>query len=144
MILYDFRCTKGHRFEAGVETMTAPNPSCLECGSPTKRVPSAVRIGGIADTGPSREEMPHTWRDIHQGDPDAVAHWRTKIERREKLEEKHPELAGDRRPILAHEGIFQGRPLRAGDDIGASVAAAKSEAARSESTSQRRSPKETP
>lgn len=75
--------------------------------------------------------MPHSWEGIDRGNPDAVAHWRQKIERREKLEEKYPELAGDRRPILAHEGIFSGRPLRAGDDIGASVAAA-TEAAHSQ------------
>ena len=43
------------------------------------------------------------------------------MESREKLEEKYPELGGDRRPILAHEGIFNGRPLRAGDDIGTAV-----------------------
>ncbi|WP_354180976.1 hypothetical protein [Arthrobacter sp. UYP6] len=88
----------------------------------------------MADSGPSRAQMPHSWEGIGRGHPDAVAHWRKKVERREKLEEKYPELAGDRRPILAHEGIFSGRPLRAGDDIGASVAAAteatKSQAAK--------------
>jgi negative regulator of sigma E activity len=46
------------------------------------------------------------------------------MEKRERLEERHPELGGDRRPILAHEGIFRDRPLRAGDDIGSSVEAA--------------------
>ncbi|WP_231446522.1 hypothetical protein [Brevibacterium zhoupengii] len=64
------------------------------------------------------------------------------MEKREKLEEKYPELGGDRRPILAHEGIFNGRPLRAGDDIGAAVKdatqAAKSVAG--ESSSSVRSP----
>ena len=29
--------------------------------------------------------------------------------------ERHPELAGDRRPILAHEGPFASQPLRAGE-----------------------------
>lgn len=129
MILYDFRCGDGHRFEAGVASMSAPNPACPGCGEETSRVPSRVRIGGVADTGPSREQMPHSWQGIGGGHPEAVAHWRQKIERREKLEDKHPELAGDRRPILAHEGIFQGRPLRAGDDIGASVASAAQAAA---------------
>ena len=46
--------------------------------------------------------------------------------KREKLEERHPELAGDRRPILAHEGIFARKPLRAGDDIAAAVRDASS------------------
>ncbi len=125
MILYDFRCVERHRFEAGVASMTSPNPACPECGAETRRILSPVRIGGAADAGPSHEEMPNTWRSIGGGHPDAVAHWRKKIERREKLEESYPELAGDRRPILAHEGIFQGRPLRVGDDIGAAVQAAK-------------------
>ncbi|WP_181028670.1 zinc ribbon domain-containing protein [Pseudoclavibacter sp. RFBA6] len=129
MILYDFRCQEGHRFEAGIESMLADNPVCPGCGTPTSRVPSAVRIGGAADAGPSRAEMPHSWQGIDRGRPEAVAHWRSKIEKREKLEAKYPELAGDRRPILAHEGIFQGRPLRAGDDIGASVASATAAAA---------------
>ncbi|MET4060329.1 putative FmdB family regulatory protein [Arthrobacter sp. UYP6] len=134
MILYDFRCPGGHRFEAGVQSMSAPNPECPRCGAATSRVPSRMNIGGVADSGPSRAQMPHSWEGIGRGHPDAVAHWRKKVERREKLEEKYPELAGDRRPILAHEGIFSGRPLRAGDDIGASVAAAteatKSQAAK--------------
>lgn len=136
MILYDYCCEEGHRFEAGVASMSSPNPACPGCGALTRRVPSRVRIGGVADTGPSREEMPHSWQGIAGGHPDAVAHWRKKIETREKLEEHHPELAGDRRPILAHEGIFQGRPLRAGDDIGTSVAAATKAAAPPPSASQ--------
>ncbi|MCT1366971.1 hypothetical protein [Kocuria sp. HSID16901] len=78
---------------------------------------SAVHMGNSADAGPSREQMPHSWESIGGGHPDAVAHWRRTIEKREKLEEKYPELAGDRRPVLAHEGIFAKRPLRAGDDI---------------------------
>lgn len=111
--------------------MNAPNPPCPGCGAATSRVPSRMNLGSAADSGPSRGEMPHSWEGIGRGHPDAIAHWRKKIERREKLEEKYPELAGDRRPILAHEGIFSGRPLRAGDDIGASVAAAAA-AARTE------------
>jgi putative FmdB family regulatory protein len=34
---------------------------------------------------------------------------------REKLEEKYPELRGDQRPVLAHEGKYHDKPLRAGD-----------------------------
>jgi hypothetical protein len=124
MIIYDFRCSYGHRFEFGVESMSAPNPQCPGCGAATNRIPSRMHIGGVADSGPTRAEMPHSWEGIGRGHPDAIAHWRKKIEGREKIEEKYPELAGDRRPVLAHEGIFSGRPLRAGDDIGASVAAA--------------------
>jgi hypothetical protein len=37
--------------------------------------------------------MPQTWRGTYNGDRD-----------RQRLEAKHPELAGDQRPIIAHEG----------------------------------------
>jgi hypothetical protein len=36
-------------------------------------------------------------------------------EQRQKLEERHPEIAGDQRPILAHEGRYEKAPLRLGD-----------------------------
>lgn len=68
--------------------------------------------------------MPKSWKAISGGHPDAVAAWREKIVRRDRLEEKYPELAGDRRPVLAHEGIFRDAPLRAGDDVGAAVRSA--------------------
>jgi hypothetical protein len=42
---------------------------------------------------------------------------RRTAERRRALEDRHPELAGDRRPVLAHEGRFESAPLRAGDPI---------------------------
>jgi hypothetical protein len=38
---------------------------------------------------------------------------RRTAEERRNLEERHPELAGDRRPVVAHEGHFEGAPLRA-------------------------------
>lgn len=121
MIIYDFKCNEGHRFEAVVESMSSPNPDCDACGSWSQRVPSRVRIGNSASAGSSRDDMPKSWTGMGGGHPEAVMHWRKKMEKREKLEEKYPELGGDRRPILAHEGIFNGRPLRAGDDIGTAV-----------------------
>ncbi|MDO5671895.1 MAG: hypothetical protein Q4G30_03415 [Actinomycetaceae bacterium] len=75
----------------------------------------------------SREEMPKSWKALGYGDHETIRHFQGVAERREKLEEKYPELAGDRRPVLAHEGIFENRPLRAGDDIEASVKAAVAE-----------------
>ncbi|GAA4282693.1 hypothetical protein GCM10022261_02240 [Brevibacterium daeguense] len=121
MILYDYKCAAGHRFEAGVASMTSPNPDCPACGAATSRALTSVQVGGTASAGPSREQMPRSWKSIGGGHPDAVRHWRSAIEKREKLEDRYPELGGDRRPVLAHEGIFRDRPLRAGDDIGASV-----------------------
>lgn len=78
----------------------------------------------MAKAGPSREQMPNTWRAVRQGDRETVARWHELARKREALEERNPELAGDRRPVLAHEGIFADNPLRAGDDIQASVASA--------------------
>lgn len=126
MILYELRCTGGHRFEAALTSMTAANPACPVCARDTSRVPAAARAGRSADPGPAQHERPHSWRGIAGGHPDAVAHWRERITRRERLEEKYPELAGDRRPVLAHEGVFAHRPLRAGDDVGAALTQATS------------------
>ncbi|NYD24719.1 hypothetical protein BJ968_004259 [Kineococcus aurantiacus] len=120
----------GHRFEAGVASMSAPDPACPRCGAPAGRLPGRVHVGGAADAGVPRERVPRSWRGVAGGHPDAVAHWRRVVEHREGLEERHPELAGDRRPVLAHEGIFAGRPLRAGDDVPAAVAAASAAAGR--------------
>lgn len=124
MILYDFACADGHLFEAGVASMTAPNPPCPGCGGESRRKPSRVQLGNRASTGPSREQMPKSWNAVGKGDRETIRHWHGLAAKREKLEERHPELAGDRRPILAHEGIFAHKPLRRGDDIAASVAEA--------------------
>lgn len=119
---YDVKCGQGHRFEVTLASMFDENPSCAVCGGRTARVPAMARMGGQASPGPSREEMPNTWRGIGRGHPDAVAHWRKQMTRREKLEEKYPELGGDRRPVLAHEGRFAAEPLRAGDPLAARIA----------------------
>lgn len=116
MILYDFACPAGHRFEAAVASMGADNPSC-PCGKPSRRLLSRLNIGGQASAGPSRDEMPNTWRGINKGDPATVQGWHKAMTRREKLEQKYPELAGDRRPVLAHEGSFAAAPLKAGDPL---------------------------
>lgn len=125
MVLHDFTCERGHRFEAGLATMTSPDPACPACGSATRRRPSRLNVGGRASAGVPRERMPRSWEGVGRGDRETIAHWRKVAEHREGLEERHPELAGDRRPVLAHEGVFAGRPLRAGDDVAASLAAAK-------------------
>lgn len=121
MIVYDLRCESGHRFRAGLESMFDDNPDCPECGGVTQRIPANPRLGGRADPGPSRDQMPKSWKAISGGHPEAVAAWREKIVHRDRLEEKYPELAGDRRPVLAHEGIFRDAPLRAGDDVRTAV-----------------------
>lgn len=80
-------------------------------------------LSGRANPGPSKEDRPRSWQQVNGGDPATVRAWQRSIEKREKLEGQYPELAGDSRPVLAHEGIFSRQPLRAGDDI---IAALKS------------------
>lgn len=122
MILYDFRCANGHDFEAGLTSMFANDPACPVCSSAAKRRPPRVGLSGRVDPGPSKEDRPRSWQQANGGDPETVRAWQRSIEKREKLEEQYTELAGDNRPVLAHEGIFARQPLRAGDDISVTVA----------------------
>ncbi len=123
MIIYDLVCASGHRFEAHLKSMFDDNPVCT-CGASTSRAPSRLNIGGRADAGPNRDDMPNTWHATGKGDPATLRSWHKAMTKREKLEEKYPELAGDRRPVLAHEGAFAGAPLKAGDALVPKVAAA--------------------
>jgi hypothetical protein len=104
--------------------MQAENPLCPACQTPTQRRPAAIRLHGRADPGPSQAERPRSWEQVNKGDPETVRGWQKAIEQREKLEAKYPELAGDNRPVLAHEGIFARNPLRVGDDLARSIAQA--------------------
>jgi hypothetical protein len=124
VIFYDFRCTQGHIFEAALPSMFAEDPACQSCGSKTNRTPSPVGLSGRADPGPSREERPRSWRQVNGGNPSTIRAWQRAIEKRERLEDKYPELAGDSRPVLAHEGVFAKHPLRAGDDVASAIASA--------------------
>ena len=116
MAIYELGCETGHRFEV-IQSYTAPLPNCPECGTATRKIPGTVAIGGSATVPPPPERMPQTWKGTHRGDRDYVTALRRTAESRQKLEEKHPELAGDRRPILAHEGRYEAAPLRAGDAV---------------------------
>ncbi|TVT40960.1 zinc ribbon domain-containing protein [Amycolatopsis cynarae] len=120
MPIYDYACECGHRFEALVPSHASPAPDCRACGGRPRRRPPAVRLGGVADAGPSRDDAPKSWRGTGNGDAETVRHWHRQMTRREKLEQRYPELAGDRRPVLAHEGRFAAAPLRAGDPLPAS------------------------
>jgi putative FmdB family regulatory protein len=115
MPLYDYRCPDGHYFER-MAPMTAGDVSdCPACGAAASKVPSRVALGGQANPGLSQEQMPQTWRGTHNGNPEYVGQLRRQWEGRRKLEEKYPELQGDQRPVLAHEGQYHDHPLRAGD-----------------------------
>lgn len=124
MVRYDVRCPDGHRFEVELKSIFSDNPECIECGQATARVPAVGAVRGVASAGVSRDQVPNTWRGIDRGNPDAVRYWHQQVSKREKLEAKYPGLAGDRRPVLAHEGAFASQPLRAGDPMAEQVAAA--------------------
>jgi putative FmdB family regulatory protein len=112
--IYELSCETGHRSES-LQASTAPLPACPVCGAATRKLLSGFGVGGSASAPPPPERMPQTWKGTHRGNREYVTELRRTAEARRDLEAKHPELAGDRRPILAHEGRFEGAPLRAGD-----------------------------
>jgi len=124
MIIYDVKCVSDHRSEIILSSMFDEMPVCSKCGGPTSRIPAASRLSGTADAGPRRDQMPNTWHGIGRGDRETIRGWHGLMSKREKLEEKYPELGGDRRPVLAHEGAFANAPLTAADPIAASMARA--------------------
>ena len=100
---------------AAVGTVPYARGKCPACGQVSDKIPSRVSLAGRADPGPAMEQMPQTWRGTYEGNPEYLGQLRRQWNARSKLEEKHPELRGDRRPVLAHEGRYHARPLRAGD-----------------------------
>jgi putative FmdB family regulatory protein len=117
MPIYEYRCGCGSRLERLVRHSDGTAPQCPRCGARTTKVPSRFALGGQADPGLSRERMPQTWRGTYEGDREYVTRLHRDWERRERLEQRYPELAGDTRPVLAHEGRFHHEPLRQGDPM---------------------------
>jgi len=116
MPLYDYRCDRGHRFEAMAPIAAADVAAC-PCGADAAKVPSRVSLGGVAHAGRPMELMPQTWRGTYEGDREYLGHLRQEWTARQKLEDRYEELRGDRRPIVAHEGRYASAPLRAGDPV---------------------------
>ena len=115
MPLYDYSCPQGHIFEQMAPIAARAQQACPACGQVSDKIPSRVTLGGRADPGPSKEQMPQTWRGTYEGNPEYLGQLRRQWGARQKLEEKYPELRGDQRPVLAHEGKYHDKPLRAGD-----------------------------
>jgi hypothetical protein len=122
--LYDIACPDRHHAEV-LQPYAAPLPPCAVCGQPTRRVPSAPALLGQVRLPPRAEMMPQTWKGTYGGDRDYVTELRRTAAERTRLEERHPELAGDQRPVLAHEGAYHDAPLRAGDQQAGPAAAAR-------------------
>ncbi len=139
MPIYDYRCGGGPdaapedagcglRFER-LMGRDAPPPACPECGGVSRKVPSRPALHGTADVGLSREQMPQTWRGTYNGNREYLTAMQRKWEQRQRLEDKHPELAGDTRPVAAHEGRYEQVPLRVGEPVIEAAAPASEPAA---------------
>ncbi len=116
MPIYELECSLGHRIEV-IQAISMAIPSCPSCGSEMNKLPSSFSIGKRAVLPPSPEAMPQTWKGTYDGNREYVNSLRKLVDERVKIEERYPELAGDRRPILAHEGRYESAPLRAGDPV---------------------------
>jgi predicted nucleic acid-binding Zn ribbon protein len=130
--IYDYRCGAGPE-DSGSSPIAAsggcglrferlmgrdsPPPACPECGGVSRKVPSRPALHGKADVGLSREQMPQTWRGTYNGNREYLTAMQRKWDQRQRLEAKHPELAGDTRPVAAHEGRYEQVPLRVGDPV---------------------------
>jgi putative FmdB family regulatory protein len=116
--IYVYRCADdgecGLRFEQ-LTSFDAAAPTCPGCGGATRKIPAGFSLGGQADAGLAKDSMPQTWRGVYNGNTEYVGRMRRQWENRQRLEAKYPEIAGDQRPILAHEGRYHDTPLRAGD-----------------------------
>ncbi len=115
MPIYQLRCAQGHPDFEVIQSLQAPLPPCPQCGGRVRKVPARFGIGGSAAASlpPPAEAMPQTWRGTYEGNREYVTELRRTAEQRRALEDRHPELAGDRRPVLAHEGRYAAAPLRA-------------------------------
>ena len=114
MPIYVFKCECGYRFEH-LASFDAAAPGCPSCGGETRKIPAGFSLGGQASPGLSKEQMPQTWRGTYNGDREYVTNLRRQWDKRQQVEARHPEIAGDQRPIIAHEGRYHAAPLRAGD-----------------------------
>lgn len=124
MPIYEYRCFCGTTVEV-LAALGTPAPACQACGAETQKAVSRFALQGRADAGPSQSRMPQTWNGTYNGHPEYTTILQRQWERRRRLEDRYPELAGDRRPIVAHEGQYSTVPLRGGEP-GASPTAGNS------------------
>lgn len=114
MPIYEYGCECGHAFERRLRTPDSPDPACPSCGGvPRRRLPSSVAMLGRATLPPGADSAPRSWQETNGGDRETVLHWQRTLEQRQKIEDRHPELASRTSPVLAHEGRYAASPLRA-------------------------------
>lgn len=123
MPIYEYACGRGHRFEKLARLADAddgaPGVACPACGdAASRRFSPRVAVLGRAVPPPGPETAPRSWQETNGGDREVIGHWQATLEQRRKIEEKYPELAGDTRPVLAHEGRYATAPLRADPPAG--------------------------
>jgi hypothetical protein len=84
---------------------------CPAYGQVGEKIPARISLAGRADPGPAMEQMPQTWWGTHAGNPEYLGQLRRQWGARKNLEDRYPELRGDQRPVLAHEGRYHAKPL---------------------------------
>src|SRR5258708_29007221 len=95
--LYGYGSPQGHVFEQMATIAARAQQACPACGQAGDKIPSRVTLGGRADPGPSKEQMPQTLRRTYEGDPEDVCQLRRQWSARQTLEEKYPQLRVDQR-----------------------------------------------
>lgn len=102
--IYEYRCEDCvivfERLVQGFsDSVSASAPqSCPQCaGSQTRRLISRISLLTGGSVGIGRAAYPTSWQDTGGGNPDALKYWRTRVEREQREEGKHPELSGLRR-----------------------------------------------
>lgn len=115
MPIYDCACEM--RFEQLQPSYSTAPPDCPECGRATRHRISGCTLSGVASAGRSSAEIPQAWRSTYSADREYITQLRKQWDRRRRLEERYPELQGDIRPGLSHEGPYGRVPLRVGDPV---------------------------
>lgn len=121
MPLYEFRCANEHLFER-LLAVGSESPACPACGLRGDRRQSGVALVGRAGPGRPLSMMPQTWLSTGGGDREYMTALRREAERRVSFEARNPELGGETRHVLAHEGKYARAPLYQGESIAATHA----------------------
>ena len=98
MPLYDYCCPQGHVFEQMATIAARARQACPACGQASDKIPSRVTLGGRADPGPSKEQMPQTWRGTYEGNPEYLGQLRRQWGARRSSRRSTPNCAATSGP----------------------------------------------